>query len=193
MAVCDALKQGHVKGILAQEPLALSLEEAKKLRDEAKAAGKILSMNDTRYDQSMRVLKQIMDSGALGEIVFAQIDMHAIPHWQTFLEDDDRLNALEHERPSPRCAALSLRRPGRDHYSDPQDPRNENRPFGRHPSLDARRFPSGVLAVSLEDVWSGPRQEGYKDDQHITWRVEGTQVPRRVRSAGPQAFARRKS
>jgi predicted dehydrogenase len=37
------------------------------------------------------------------------------------------------------------------------------------------RFPSGVLALSLEDVWSGPREEGYKDDQHINWRVEGTE------------------
>jgi predicted dehydrogenase len=36
------------------------------------------------------------------------------------------------------------------------------------------KFPSGVLAVSLEDVWSGPRQDGYKDDQHINWRVDGT-------------------
>jgi predicted dehydrogenase len=32
-----------------------------------------------------------------------------------------------------------------------------------------------VLAVSLEDVWSGPRQEGYRDDQHIAWRVDGTE------------------
>ena len=32
-----------------------------------------------------------------------------------------------------------------------------------------------MLAVSLEDVWSGPRQEGYEDDQHINWRVEGTE------------------
>jgi predicted dehydrogenase len=29
--------------------------------------------------------------------------------------------------------------------------------------------------VSLEDVWSGPRAEGYRDDQHITFRVEGTE------------------
>ena len=35
-----------------------------------------------RYDQSMRVLKQILDRGDLGELVFATIDMHAIPHWQ---------------------------------------------------------------------------------------------------------------
>jgi predicted dehydrogenase len=37
------------------------------------------------------------------------------------------------------------------------------------------KFPSGVTALSLEDVWSGPRQDGYQDDQHIRWRVEGTQ------------------
>lgn len=29
------------------------------------------------------------------------------------------------------------------------------------------------MAVSLEDVWSGPRQEGYDNDQHIGFRVEG--------------------
>ena len=68
------------------------MHEAIELREAAKAAGKILSVNQNmRYDQSMRVLKQILDSGELGELVFAEIDMHAIPHWQTFLEDYDRL------------------------------------------------------------------------------------------------------
>jgi predicted dehydrogenase len=87
-----ALAAPNVKAILAQKPLALSLEEARKLRDEAAAAGKILSVNQNmRYDQSMRVLKQIIDGGELGEIVFAQIDMHAIPHWQGFLQGYDRL------------------------------------------------------------------------------------------------------
>ena len=42
-------------------------------------------------------------------------------------------------------------------------------------TVSTLRFPSGVLALSLEDVWSGPRQEGYKDDQHINWRVDGTE------------------
>ncbi|MEM7026508.1 MAG: Gfo/Idh/MocA family oxidoreductase, partial [Pseudomonadota bacterium] len=78
-----ALAAPHVKAILAQKPLALSLEEAIALRDEAAGAGKIVSVNQNmRYDQSIRVLKQLLDSGALGEIVFAEIDMHAIPHWQ---------------------------------------------------------------------------------------------------------------
>ena len=87
-----ALQQPHIKAILVQKPLALTLGEAIALRDEAKAAGKIISVNQNmRYDQSMRVLKQILERGDLGQVVFAQIDMHAIPHWQGFLEDYDRL------------------------------------------------------------------------------------------------------
>jgi predicted dehydrogenase len=170
-----ALKQPHVKAILAQKPLALSLDEAIKLRDEANAAGKILSVNQNmRYDQSMRVLKQIIDSGALGEIVFAQIDMHAIPHWQTFLEDYDRLtlaNMSVHHLDALRFL-----------FGDPDEittlTRKDPRTRFDHSdgiTVSTMKFPSGVMAVSLEDVWSGPRREGYQDDQHITWRVEGTE------------------
>ncbi|WP_353642198.1 Gfo/Idh/MocA family oxidoreductase [Mesorhizobium sp. WSM2239] len=170
-----ALKQPHVKAILAQKPLALSLGEAIKLRDEANAAGKILSVNQNmRYDQSMRVLKQIIDSGALGEIVFAQIDMHAIPHWQTFLEDYDRLtlaNMSVHHLDALRFL-----------FGDPDEittlTRKDPRTRFDHSdgiTVSTMKFPSGVMAVSLEDVWSGPRREGYQDDQHITWRVEGAE------------------
>ncbi|MES0043233.1 Gfo/Idh/MocA family oxidoreductase [Mesorhizobium sp. M0091] len=169
-----ALKQPHIKAILAQKPLALSVEEAVKLRDEAAASGKILSVNQNmRYDQSMRVLKQIIDSGALGEIVFAQIDMHAIPHWQTFLQDYDRLT----------LANMSVHHLDvlRFLFGDPSEittlARKDPRTTFEHTdgiTVSTLRFPSGVLAVSLEDVWSGPRQEGYEDDQHISWRVDGT-------------------
>jgi predicted dehydrogenase len=169
-----ALKQKHIKGILAQKPLALSLNEAIKLRDEAAKAGKILSVNQNmRYDQSMRVLKQILDSGALGDIVFAQIDMHAIPHWQTFLADYDRLT----------LANMSVHHLDvlRYLFGDPDEittlTRKDPRTTFDHSdgiTVSTIKFPSGALVVSLEDVWSGPRQEGYKDDQHINWRVDGT-------------------
>src|SRR3954447_19533347 len=170
-----ALKQKHIKAILAQKPLALSVEEAVKLRDEAAAAGKILSVNQNmRYDQAMRVLKQIIDSGALGEIVFAEIDMHAIPHWQTFLADYDRLtlsNMSVHHLDVLRFL-----------FGDPDEittlTRKDPRTTFAHSDgivVSTLRFPSGVLAVSLEDVWSGPRQEGYRDDQHIRFRVDGTE------------------
>src|SRR5690606_38093266 len=78
-----ALAQPHIKGILAQKPLALTLEDAIVLRDAAAKAGKVLSINQNmRYDQSMRVLKQILNRGELGTPVIATIEMRAIPHWQ---------------------------------------------------------------------------------------------------------------
>ena len=169
-----ALMQPHIKAILAQKPLALSLDEAIKLRDEAQKAGKVLSVNQNmRYDQSMRVLKQILDSGALGEVVFAQIDMHAIPHWQGFLEDYDRLT----------LANMSVHHLDvlRFLFGDPEEittlTRKDPRTTFDHSdgiTVSTLKFPSGAMAVSLEDVWSGPREPGYADDQHINWRVEGT-------------------
>ena len=170
-----ALKQPHIKGILAQKPLALSLQDAIALRDEAAKSGKTISVNQNmRYDQAIRVLKQIIDSGALGEIVFAQIDMHAIPHWQSFLEDYDRLtysNMSVHHLDVLRFL-----------FGEPTDVTALTRPDPRTAfkhrdgiTISTLNFASGVMAVSLEDVWSGPRQQGYDDDQHITFRVEGSQ------------------
>ena len=168
-----ALAAPHIKAILAQKPLALSLDEAIRLRREARAAGKILSVNQNmRFDQAMRVLKAIVDRGELGAIVFAQIDMHAIPHWQPFLQNYDRLtlsNMSVHH--------LDILR---HLFGEPDEittvARKDPRTLFAHAdgiTVSTLRFRSGVLAVSLEDVWSGPRQEGYADDQHIRWRVEG--------------------
>jgi len=170
-----ALKQPHIKGILAQKPLSLTLDEAIQLRDEAKAAGKTLSVNQNmRYDQSMRVLKEILERGDIGAPVFAQIDMHAIPHWQTFLEGYDRLT----------LANMSVHHLDvlRFLFGDPDEifttARKDPRTAFEHSdgiTVSTMKFPSGVMAVSLEDVWSGPREEGYEDDQHISWRVDGTE------------------
>jgi len=170
-----ALKQKHIKAILAQKPLALSLKEAIKLRDEAKAAGKVLSVNQNmRFDQSMRVLKQIIDAGELGEIVFAQIDMHAIPHWQTFLEKYDRLtlsNMSVHHLDVLRFLFGEAKEITSQSRQDP-------RTAFKHKDgivVSTLKFKNGVLALSLEDVWSGPREEGYDNDIFIAWRVEGTE------------------
>ncbi len=170
-----ALKQPHIKGILAQKPLSLTLGEAIAIRDEAKAAGKVLSVNQNmRYDQSMRVLKEILDRGEIGEPVFAQIDMHAIPHWQTFLQDYDRLT----------LANMSVHHLDvlRFLFGDPEEiyttTRTDPRTAFEHTdgiTVSTLRFPSGVLALSLEDVWHGPREDSYDDDQHINWRVDGTE------------------
>jgi len=169
-----ALAQPHIKGILAQKPLALTLEEAIALRDEAAAAGKILSVNQNmRYDQSMRVLKQILDNGELGAPVMATIEMRAIPHWQGFLEDYDRLtlsNMSVHHLDVLRFL-----------FGEPETittlTRTDPRTTFTHKdgiTVSTLMFPSGVMAVSMEDVWSGPREEGFESDIYIKWRVEGT-------------------
>ncbi len=170
-----ALQQPHIKAILVQKPLALTLGEAIALRDEAKAAGKIISVNQNmRYDQSMRVLKQILEHSDLGQVVFAQIDMHAIPHWQGFLEDYDRLTLANMSVHHLDVLRFLFGDPDEITTQARKDPRTT---FDHQDGITVStlRFPSGVLALSLEDVWSGPRQDGYKDDQHITFRVEGTE------------------
>lgn len=169
-----ALAMPHIKGILAQKPLALGLSEAIALRDEAKAAGKVLSVNQNmRYDQSMRVLKQILDRGDLGAPVFAQIDMHAIPHWQTFLQGYDRLtlaNMSVHHLDVLRFLFGEVTEITTQTRQDPRTTFDHTDGI----TVSTLRFEDGMLALSLEDVWAGPRQEGYADDQHIRWRVEGT-------------------
>lgn len=169
-----ALKQPHIKAILVQKPLALTLDEAIRLRDEAKAAGKVMSVNQNmRYDQSMRVLKQIIDAGELGEIVFAQIDMHAIPHWQSFLAEYDRLTLANMSVHHLDVLRFLFGEPTEITAQSRKDPRTT---FEHTDGITVStlKFPSGVLAVSLEDVWSGPRADDYDDDIFIAWRVEGT-------------------
>ena len=41
-------------------------------------------------------------------------------------------------------------------------------------TLSTLRFPGGLIAHSMEDVWTGPAREGGGSDIFIKWRVEGT-------------------
>lgn len=169
----EALQQPHIKAILAQKPLALTLEEAKALRDEAAAAGKILSVNQNmRYDQSMRVLKQILDRGELGDAVMATIEMRAIPHWQAFLEDYDRLTLSNMSVHHLDVLRFLFGEPEAITTVTRTDPRTT---FDHKDGITVSTltFPGGLLAVSMEDVWSGPREEGFDSDIYIKWRVEG--------------------
>jgi predicted dehydrogenase len=171
----QALKQPHIKAILAQKPLAMNFETARALVAEAKAAGKVLSVNQNmRYDQSIRVLKQLLERGDLGEPVLATIEMRAIPHWQPFLKDYGRLTLLNmsiHHLDALRYL-----------FGDPDtittiartDPRT-NFAHSDGITISSLRFPGGLIALSMEDVWAGPVKEGGGGDVFIKWRVEGTE------------------
>jgi predicted dehydrogenase len=169
-----ALTRDHIRGVLAQKPLALDLADAIALRDEAAAAGKPVSVNQNmRYDQSIRVLSQILERGELGDPVIATVEMRAIPHWQTFLSEYDRLTLSNMSVHHLDALRFLFGEPTEIYTAVRTDPRTE---FPHEDGIVAStlRFPGDVLCVSLEDVWSGPREEGFESDIYIKWRVEGT-------------------
>jgi predicted dehydrogenase len=172
--VRHALKQPHIKAILAQKPLAMSHADAKALVEDCTAAGKVLSVNQNmRFDQSMRVLKQILERRALGRPVLATIEMRAIPHWQPFLRDYGRLTLLNMSIHHLDVLRFLFGDPVEIYTAARTDPRTRF-PHTDGITVSTLTFPSGVMAVSMEDVWSGPREEGFESDIYIKWRVEGT-------------------
>ncbi|HEY6518392.1 MAG TPA: Gfo/Idh/MocA family oxidoreductase [Roseiarcus sp.] len=171
----EALRQKHIKAILAQKPLALNFATAKAVIAEAKTAGKILSVNQNmRFDQSMRVLKQILDRRELGEPVLATIEMRAIPHWQPFLEAYDRLTLLNMSVHHLDVLRFLLGDPDEIYTAARTDPRTK---FAHRDGVcvSTLRFPSGAIAMSLEDVWTGPNADEFESDIYIKWRMEGTE------------------
>ena len=82
----------HIKGILCQKPIAMSIKEARRIVRLGDEAGIPIAVNSNmRYDQSMRAMKRILDKGLIGKPVIASIDMRAIPDWQTFLQKYHKL------------------------------------------------------------------------------------------------------
>ncbi len=170
-----ALKQKHVRGILAQKPLAMDFATARALVREAAQTDKVMSVNQNmRYDQSMQVLKQVLVRGDLGQPVIATIDMRAIPHWQPFLADYDRLTLLNMSVHHLDVLRFLFGEPTEIFTSTRKDPRT---PFSHQDGIcvSTLSFENGVLAVSLEDVWAGPRDKDFDPDIYIRWRVEGTE------------------
>lgn len=173
--VREATKRKHIKGILAQKPLAMNYQEAKEMVDLCNDAGVILSVNQNmRYDQSMRALKSLLDQGVLGEPVFATIEMRAIPHWQPFLEDYDRLTLLNMSIHHLDIFRFLFGDPERVFASTTKDPRTS---FEHEDgiALYILEYANGFRASAWDDVWTGPVREGAEGDLYIKWRVEGTE------------------
>lgn len=163
----------HLKGILAQKPLAVNYADAVEIVDLCRRSGMTLAVNQNmRYDQSVRALKALLDQGALGQPVLGTIEMRAVPHWQAWLRGYGRLTLLNmsiHHLDSfrylfgdPESIFVSARR----------DPRTE---FAHEDGicLYILEYREGLRAAAWDDVWAGPRNE--KDDlsPYIKWRVEG--------------------
>ncbi len=164
----------HVRGILAQKPLALDLGEARVLVDECRRAGVMLQVNQNmRYDHSVRALRHLLERGVLGEPVLATIDMRAIPHWMPWARDGRSLSTFVMSIHHLDTFRYWLGDPVRVLASTRPDPRTT---FAHTDGINLYilEYASGARASSWDDVWSGPSREGAGADIGIRWRFEGT-------------------
>lgn len=168
-------RNDHIRGILAQKPLALSVAEARQCVEACRTAGIALAVNQNmRYDQSVRALKDLLQRGWLGEPVLGTIDMRAIPHWMpwsenlpslsTFVMSIHHLDTFRYWFGTPDGVLASTR----------PDPRTRF-PHTDGINLYILEYDNGCRASAWDDVWTGPAREGCAGDIGIRWRVEGTE------------------
>ena len=172
--VQEACKRPHIKGILVQKPIAANYDEAVRMVEAAKSAGKTLSVNQNmRYDQSMRALKTLLDRGDLGEPVLATIDMRAIPHWMPLLEGTDWLTLRTCGSTTSTCSATcSATRTGIFVSARPtRAPRSRIATASACTSSSTRAACGRARGTTSGRGRCARASEG---DIYIQWRVEGT-------------------
>ncbi len=93
-AECTIYALEHGVHVLLEKPMCVTLEEAVAIRKAEKESGKVLSIGfQPRFDSNMKMVKQIVQSGVLGDIYYIQTGggrRHGIPtpFGTTFIEKD---------------------------------------------------------------------------------------------------------
>lgn len=176
----DILRQavkhnGHIRGILAQKPLGIGLDQAREAVRLCRDAGITLAVNQNmRFDQSVRALKTLLDRGALGRPVFATIEMRSAPHWKPWARLlGKRLTLTIMSIHHLDCFRYWFGTPDFVYCSSCQDPRTQFEHTDGIVSYTLE-YGSGMRACAWDDVWAGPSREGAAGDIYIQWRVEGT-------------------
>jgi predicted dehydrogenase len=166
----------HIRGILAQKPLAGSWAEADELVRACAASGTRLVVNQNmRHDHAVRCCRGLLRAGTLGDPVLATIEMRAIPHWMPWQERQGwvtlRIMSIHHLD----CLRGWFGEPRRIFTSTRPDPRTLPR-FAHTDGIctSILEYDSGLVCTSLEDVWAGPAREGAEGDCFVRFRVEGT-------------------
>jgi len=80
----------HGINVLCEKPMSVTLEEAEAMCRAEKASGKFISVGfQPRFDENMKMIKKIVESGALGKVYYIQTGggrRRGIPGCSTFLE-----------------------------------------------------------------------------------------------------------
>lgn len=170
----EALKQSHIKAILAQKPLARNYSEAKELVELCEEQGVKLGVNQNmRYDQSIRGLQSLLKEEKFGEPVLASIDMRAIPHWPEHQASLGWVTLRTMSIHHLDTFRMLFGDPERVFCSVRKDPRTLDR-FDHEDGICMYilEYANGFRATALDDVWAGPDQ--LAKDHYVKWRVEGT-------------------
>ena len=172
--VREVVRHKQIRGILAQKPLGVCLDQAKQIVRLCRDAGITLCVNQNmRYDQSVRACRHLIARGDLGDPVLATIDTRAIPHWMPWQERQGWVT----------CRILSIHHLDtmRFWFGDPQRVyasfRTDPRTKFKHTDgigLYILEYASGLRCMICDDVWAGPVREGAAEAIGITYRVEGT-------------------
>jgi predicted dehydrogenase len=164
----------HIRGILAQKPLAMTVQAATECVELCRQAGITLAVNQNmRYDQSVRGLKDLLQRGWLGDPVLATIEMRAIPHWMPWSENLPSLSTFVMSIHHLDTFRYWFGTPDRVLASTRPDPRTRF-PHRDGINLYILEYDNGNRATAWDDVWTGPAREGVASDIYIRWRVDGT-------------------
>jgi len=165
----------HVKGILAQKPLAMCSADAREAVRLCEEAGIVLAVNQNmRHDHSVRACRDLLNRGLLGETVLGTIEMRAIPHWMPWSQELHSLSTFVMSIHHLDCFRYWFGDPVRVLASTRPDPRTQF-PHADGINLYILEYANGCRASSWDDVWTGPVREGSEGDIGIRWRVEGTE------------------
>ncbi len=93
-AECTIYALEHGLHVLLEKPMTVTLDEAIAIMKAEKKSGKIVSVGfQPRFDENMKMIKKIVESGELGRVYYVQTGggrRHGIPvSWsETFIEED---------------------------------------------------------------------------------------------------------
>jgi predicted dehydrogenase len=171
----------HIKGILAQKPLATNLAGAQEIVRLCDEAGITLGVNQNmRYDQSIRALKSLLDGNHLGEPIVAEIVMNTDAHWQKYIRDYGRVVILNLSVHHLDVYRYLFGDPERILVSVRADP---NLDFAHEDgsAFYVLEYGDGLRAVGIDNCFTWV-------DPSIGWRVEGTKGTAKGAIGWPESY-----
>lgn len=159
------------KHVLVQKPMALDLDTARALVDEAEDAGVVFAVNQNgRFDPSIRAAKALLEQRVFGHLVLATMELRTRQPWQSFWESPKY----------PRLMVLGMSIHHLDQYrllfGEPEavtcvTARYPGQPWpGESIASYTLHYPGGMLAMSLDDGFP------WLPEWSVTWRIEGTEA-----------------